>query len=142
MAGAAAAFLLGRTLLSDWAAARVGRSPKARAIEAAVAREGFLLVLLLRLSPVFPFNALNYLLSLTRVRFGTYVLASFIGMLPGTALYAYLGSLAPAAAQLSSSAPEASGARTAVYAIGLAATVAVVIAVTRLARKALAEKIA
>jgi uncharacterized membrane protein YdjX (TVP38/TMEM64 family) len=142
VAGASTAFLLGRTLLRDWAAAKVGASPRARAIDAAVEREGWKLVLLLRLSPVFPFNILNYALSLTRVPFGTYVLASFIGMLPGTALYVYLGSLAPAAAQLGPAAAAGGAGRTAVYAIGLLATVAVVVVATRLARRALAGEIA
>jgi uncharacterized membrane protein YdjX (TVP38/TMEM64 family) len=142
VAGASAAFLLGRTLLRDWAAARVGGSPRARAIDAAVEREGFTLVLLLRLSPVFPFNVLNYVLSLTRVRFATYVIASFIGMLPGTALYVYLGSLAPAAAQLRPSAADGGAGETWLYAIGLMATAAVAFFATRLARRALAAAIA
>jgi uncharacterized membrane protein YdjX (TVP38/TMEM64 family) len=141
VAGATAAFLLGRTLLRDWAAAKVGRSSRARAIDAAVARQGFTLVLLLRLSPLFPFNALNYVLSLTRVRLSTYVLASFLGMLPGTALYVYLGSLAPAAAQLSAAAGEGGQARTVIYVLGLAATIAIVVLATRMARNALAERL-
>ena len=88
-------------------AARVGgassrRSPRMRAIDAAVEREGFKLVLLLRLSPCSRSIVLNYALSLSRVSLGRTSLASAIGMLPGTALYVYLGSLAPAAAALSS----------------------------------------
>jgi uncharacterized membrane protein YdjX (TVP38/TMEM64 family) len=135
--GATCAFLLGRTLLRDWAAKKAGGSARARAIEAAVAREGFKLVLLLRLSPIVPFNLLNYVLSLTSVRLGTYVLASAVGMLPGTALYVYLGSLAPAAAELSSVAQDGGAARTTLYVIGLLATVAVVVVGTRAARRAL-----
>jgi uncharacterized membrane protein YdjX (TVP38/TMEM64 family) len=135
--GATCAFLLGRTLLRDWAAHKVGGSARARAIEAAVDREGFKLVLLLRLSPLVPFNLLNYVLSLTSVRPGTYVLASFVGMLPGTLLYVYLGSLAPAAAELSSAAQGDGAARTTLYVIGLLATVAVVVIGTRAARRAL-----
>ena len=95
-------------------------------------------VMLLRLSPRFPFNVLNYALSLTQISLGRYVLASAIGMLPGTALYVYLGSLAPAAAQLSSAASSAGGAtRTALYVAGLIATIAVVVIGTRAARKAI-----
>lgn len=135
--GATCAFLLGRTLLRDWAEKKVGGSPRMRAIDTAIGREGFKLVLLLRLSPLFPFNVLNYALSLTRVSPGTYVLASFIGMLPGTALYVYLGSLAPTAAALSSAAQGGGGTRTALYAAGLVATVAVVILAARAARRAL-----
>lgn len=135
--GATCAFLLGRTALRDWAARKVGESRRARAIDTAVGREGFKIVLLLRLSPLVPFNVLNYMLSLTRVTTGRYVLGSFIGMLPGTALYVYLGSLAPAAAELSTAAGGTSGTRTALYGVGLAATAAVVIIGTRAAKQAL-----
>ena len=137
VAGATCAFILGRTLLRDWAARQVGSAPKARAIDAAVEREGFKLVLLLRLSPLFPFNALNYLLSLSKVRLRDYVAASAIGMLPGTALYVYLGSLATTAAELSSVGEGGGGVRTVVHSVGLLATVAVVIVASRAAKRAL-----
>jgi uncharacterized membrane protein YdjX (TVP38/TMEM64 family) len=137
VAGATCAFLLGRTLLRDWAAARVGDSPRLKAIDSAVAREGFKIVFLLRLSPLFPFNVLNYALSLSRVRVGTYILASFLGMLPGTALYVYLGSLAPAAAELTGAAGRGGMTRTVLYVAGLAATVAAAVIGTRAARRAL-----
>ena len=135
--GATCAFLLGRTLLRDWAAARVGESPRLRAIDAAVGREGFKIVLLLRLSPLFPFNVLNYALSLSNVRVSTYVLASFLGMLPGTALYVYLGSLAPAAAELASAGGRGGTTNTVLYIAGLVATVAAAVIGTRAARRAL-----
>lgn len=137
VAGATSAFLLGRTLLHDWALRKTETSAHGRAIAQAVTREGFKLVLLLRLSPLVPFNLLNYALSATDVRLGTYVVASAIGMLPGTALYVYLGSLAPTAAQLSAAAERGAAARTALYVAGLLATVAVVVIATRAARRAL-----
>jgi uncharacterized membrane protein YdjX (TVP38/TMEM64 family) len=139
VAGATAAFLLGRTALREWAVSRTGDSPRARAIAAAVERNGFKLVLLLRLSPVVPFNALNYVLSLSNVGLGTYVAASAIGMLPATAFYVYLGSLAPTAAQLSMAGQAGGTGRTVLYVGGLLATLAVVIIATRAARRALAE---
>ena len=135
--GSTCAFLLGRTLLRGWAEARVGASPRVRAIDAAVSREGFKIVLLLRLSPIIPFNALNYALSLSNVSVRTYVLASFLGMLPGTALWVYLGSLAPAAAELSSASNEGGSVRTVFYVAGLAATGAAAFIGTRAARRAL-----
>jgi uncharacterized membrane protein YdjX (TVP38/TMEM64 family) len=137
VAGATCAFLLGRTLLRNWASARVGESARVRAIDAAVGREGFKIVMLLRLSPIIPFNALNYALSLSRVPLRTYVLASFLGMLPGTAMWVYLGSLAPAAAELSSAASGGGTARTILYIVGLAATVAAAVIGARAARRAL-----
>lgn len=137
VAGATCAFLLGRTLLRDWAQARVGDSARIRAIDAAVAREGFKIVLLLRLSPIIPFNALNYALSLSQVKVRTYVLASFLGMLPGTVLWVYLGSLAPTVAELSSAASRGGTTRTALYVAGLVATIAAAVIGTRAARRAL-----
>jgi uncharacterized membrane protein YdjX (TVP38/TMEM64 family) len=137
VAGATAAFLLGRTLLRDWAIRKTRGSPQLRAIERAVEHEGFKLILLLRLSPLIPFNVLNYALSLSNVRLATYVAASAIGMLPATVLYVYLGSLAPTAAQLSTAAETGGSNRTLLYAVGLAATVVAVFIVTRAARRAL-----
>jgi len=137
IAGATCAFLLGRTLLRDWAARKVKSSTWAKAIDAAVEREGFKLVLLLRLSPLVPFNLLNYVLSLSKIRLQTYVVASAIGMLPATALYVYLGSLAPAAARLSEATDQGGTFRTVVYVVGLAATIAVAVIATRAARRAL-----
>jgi len=135
--GATCAFLLGRTLLRDWAETRVGESARVRAIDAAVGREGFKIVFLLRLSPIIPFNALNYALSLSRVPLRTYVLASFVGMLPGTAMWVYLGSLAPTVAELSSAASGGGTTRTVLYVMGLAATVAAAVIGARAARRAL-----
>ena len=135
--GSTCAFLLGRTLLRGWAEARVGASARVRTIDAAVSREGFKIVLLLRQSPIIPFNALNYALSLSNVGLRSYVLASFLGMLPGTALWVYLGSLAPAAADLSSASDDGGGARTVLYVAGLVATAAAVFIGTRAARRAL-----
>lgn len=134
---ATVAFLLGRTVARGWIADRVGRDPRFVAVDAAIEREGLKIVLLLRLSPVLPFSVLNYALGLTRVRLGHYVLGSFIGMLPATFLYVYLGSLVTTAASLG--ATEASGgtARQAIYWGGLAATILVTIVMTRLARRAL-----
>jgi uncharacterized membrane protein YdjX (TVP38/TMEM64 family) len=137
VAGATAAFLLGRTLLRDWAVRKTQGSPQLRAIERAVDREGFKLVLLLRLSPVIPFNVLNYALSLSNVRLATYVVASAVGMLPATALYVYLGSLATTAAQLSGAGEGGGSSRTLLYAAGLAATIAAILIATRAARRAL-----
>lgn len=134
---ATCAFLLGRTRLRGWVSRRIGTSPRGRALDAAMEREGFRLVLLLRLSPLFPFSVLNYLLSLSKVSLGTYVVASAIGMLPGTALYVYLGSLAPAAAEVAATGTGRSSAAVVLYAVGLVATVAAVVIATRTARKAL-----
>jgi len=141
VAGATVAFLLGRTFLRDWAFRKTSDSPRVTAIRRAVEREGFKMVLLLRLSPLVPFNVLNYALSLSNVRVGTYVLASALGMLPGTVLYVYLGSLAPTAAELSTAAQGGGTGRLLLYVAGLAATIAVVIVATRAAKRALRDEL-
>jgi len=85
--GATAAFLVGRYLTRDWVAGKVERYPRFAAIDRAVAREGWTIVGLTRLSPVFPFNLLNYAFGLTRVSLRDYFFASWIGMMPGTVMY-------------------------------------------------------
>lgn len=136
------AFLLGRTLLRDWVRRRVVANPKFAAIDEAVGRDGFKIVLLLRLSPIFPYNLLNYALGLTSVRLGDYLLASFLGMLPGTILYVYLGSLVSSVGELiDGGQPRGGPAQSALYWGGLVATVLATWLVTRIARRALAEAV-
>jgi uncharacterized membrane protein YdjX (TVP38/TMEM64 family) len=138
--GATAAFLVGRYLARDWIAAKIERHPKFEVIDEAVAREGWKIVGLLRLSPVVPFNVLNYAFGVTRVSLRDYVLASWIGMMPGTLLYVYLGSVAGDLARAGGRASR-TPAEWAFYAVGLVATIAVTVFVTRLARRALAERV-
>jgi len=139
--GASAAFLLGRTLARDWVAQKVRDNAKFRVIDDAVCQGGFRMVFLLRLSPVFPFNLLNYSLGLTKVPFRSYVLASWIGMLPGTILYVYLGSAAQNLAALAAGKTRGSTAQNLLLLMGLVATVLVVAWVTRTARKFVNEAI-
>lgn len=136
---AAAAFVLGRTLARDVIAHRVAGNAKFAAIDRAVGREGFKIVLLTRLSPAFPFNLLNYAYGLTRVTLRDYVAASLIGMIPGTVMYVYLGSLLTDVAQLAAGAGGGAAVPWWLKVVGFAATVAVTIVVTRVARRALEE---
>jgi uncharacterized membrane protein YdjX (TVP38/TMEM64 family) len=135
--GASAAFLAGRYLARGWVERKVAASPRFRAIDSAVGIQGWKIVLLARLSPVFPFNLLNYAFGLTGVRFRDYLLASWIGMLPGTILYVYLGSTTRQLADVLVGRVEKNAAQQALFYVGLAATLAVTIYVTRLARRAL-----
>lgn len=137
--GACAAFLVGRTLARDWVARKVAGNRKFEAIDEAVGREGFKIVLLLRLSPVFPFNFLNYALGLTKVSFGSYALASLIGMLPGGLMYVYFGSAARSLSHVAAGKVEGGLAGQIFFWVGLAATIIVAGFVTRLARKSLRE---
>jgi uncharacterized membrane protein YdjX (TVP38/TMEM64 family) len=138
--GSAAAFLLARYVARGAIERRLGESGKFAAIDRAVAVQGFRIVLLLRLSPVFPYNLLNYALGLTRVRFVDYLLAS-IGMIPGPFLYVYYGGVIGEVAALAGGVEVERGAGYyAVLGLGLAATIVVTLFVTRLARRALAEQ--
>ena len=137
--GSTAAFVVSRYLARDAVARKVEGDRRFRAIDRAIERQGRRIVLLLRLSPIFPFNLLNYALGLTRVRLADYVVAS-LGMLPGTLLYVYSGKVAGELATLAGSADVYRGASYyAVIGIGFAATAIVTIFVTRIARRALQE---
>lgn len=136
--GATAAFLAGRYLARGWVARRIEGDAGFKAMDEAVAREGWKIVGLTRLSPVFPFNMLNYAFGVTRVSLRDYFLASWAGMLPGTVLYVYLGSIAGDLAALGAAGGEGkSPAQWVLTAVGLAATVVVTLKITRLARAAL-----
>jgi uncharacterized membrane protein YdjX (TVP38/TMEM64 family) len=139
--GATAAFLIGRYLARDAVARRLEGSPRFHALDEAVGEEGWKLVGLTRLSPLFPFNLLNYAFGITRVPLHHFVLASWLGMLPGTVMYVYLGSLAGDLATLGQLDRARTPAEWALYAVGLAATVAVTVVITRLARRALDRRI-
>ncbi len=139
--GSCAAFLVARHLARDTVARRIERDERFAAVDRAVGDRGRRIVLLLRLSPIFPFNLLNYGLGLTRIRFGDYLMAS-IAMLPGTLLYVYYGRLAGDVAALASGAVVAKGgAYYALLVLGLVATLAVTVYVARSARRAVDEAI-
>ena len=136
--GALTSFLLARSLLREKVTSWASANPKFRSLDQAIGKQGFKMVLLTRLSPVFPFVLLNYLLGLTAVRTPSYVLANLLGMLPATFLFVYIG----AAARDALAGPVDASAniyQTILKYVGLAATVAVVVLVTRVARKALRE---
>jgi uncharacterized membrane protein YdjX (TVP38/TMEM64 family) len=137
--GASGAFLVSRHLARGAIEKRLGNNAKFSAIDRAIGEDGRKIVFLLRLSPAFPFNLLNYGLGLTRVRFVDYFVAS-LGMIPGTLLYVYYGKLIGDVAALAGGASVERGWEYyAVLVLGLAATVAVTTVVTRIARRALRE---
>jgi uncharacterized membrane protein YdjX (TVP38/TMEM64 family) len=137
-AGASAAFWAGRTFARGWVAEKVQASPRFGKLDEAVAERGFLIVLLTRLSPAFPFNLLNYAYGLTRVRFRDYLLASWLGMLPGTTMYVYIGTTLASLSELWTGQRTRTPAEWTLLAVGLVATVAVTVLLTALARRALA----
>ena len=137
--GASLAFLIARHAARRRFEERLRTSPRFAALDRAIATQGLRIAFLLRLSPVFPFNLLNYALGVSRVRFRDSLVAC-LGMLPGTLLYVYYGKIGGDVAAIASGVQTEKGwAGYAVLALGLAATLAVTAIVTRLARRALKE---
>jgi uncharacterized membrane protein YdjX (TVP38/TMEM64 family) len=137
--GSSAAFLVARYFARASIERRIANTPRFAAIDRAVGAQGLKIVFLLRLSPVFPFNLLNYALGLTKVRFVDY-LGAAVGMLPGTLLYVYYGKVVGDVAALAGgAAPQRGPADYALLIVGLVATILVTTVVTRIARRALQE---
>ena len=139
--GAGGAFLVGRYLARGWVEKRIEGNNKFKVINEAVAREGWKIVGLTRLSPVFTFNFLNYAFGVTQVSFKDYFLPTWIGITPGTVLYVYIGSLAGSLASLGTEGRARTPAEWTFYAVRLVATVIVTLYVTRIARKALEKRV-
>ena len=139
--GAVAAFLVGRYVARGWVKQKISSYKKFANIDQAVSKEGLKIVFLIRLSPLFPFNLLNYALGVTSVSLKDYFLASF-GMIPGTIMYVYLGHLAGDLALIGNkSQPDNMILHWVIQNIGLIATIAVTVYVTKIAKKALKEEI-
>jgi uncharacterized membrane protein YdjX (TVP38/TMEM64 family) len=142
--GATLAFLIGRYYTRDWVARQIAQHPKFQAINQAITKEGWKIVLLTRLSPIFPFNLLNYALGVTQISLKDYILGS-LGIIPGTVMYVYIGSLATdlAMADLNHQpvTPETQILQWVMQGLGLIATVGVTVYVTKIAQKALAASV-
>ncbi|MBW2415558.1 MAG: TVP38/TMEM64 family protein [Deltaproteobacteria bacterium] len=140
--GSAMAFVLARHVARDAVERRFGGSALFEAMDRAVGEQGFRIVLLLRLSPLFPFTPINFLLGLTRVRLRDYLLASF-GMIPGTVMYVYYGRVIGDLAALREGAgPERDLTYWILLGVGLVATIAVTILLTRIAQRAVQSRLA
>jgi uncharacterized membrane protein YdjX (TVP38/TMEM64 family) len=141
--GASAAFLVGRYFLRGWVEKKLADRPKLRAIDQAVGDKGLKIVILTRLSPAFPipFILMNYGYGLTRVKFWKYMLGSWLGMMPGTLLYVYIGTLFRSWTELAAGQTPQTAAQRVYFYIGLAVTVAVVVFVGRVAQKAIKQAI-
>jgi uncharacterized membrane protein YdjX (TVP38/TMEM64 family) len=139
--GSTLAFLVARYFARGAIERRLENSPKFAVIDNAVANEGLKIVFLLRLSPVFPYNLLNYALGLTRVSLRDYVTAA-VGMIPGTFLYVYYGKAIGSLAAVAGGAEVERGAGYwVVLGIGLLATLVVTTFATRIARRALSQEV-
>ena len=133
---AALAFLIARYLARDAVERTARKNPKFAAIDRAIGKGGWKVVALLRLSPLVPFSLSNYLYGLTSVRFGHYVATSWVAMLPATVLYVYLGAAGRTIGEKRARSPW----EWALLAVGLAATAAVTVILTKMAKKELAKE--
>jgi len=138
--GGTAAFLVGRYFARDWVYKKIENNQKFRVIDQAVSKEGLKIVLLTRLSPVFPFILLNYAYGLTSVNLKDFVIGS-IGMIPGTITYVYIGSLAGNLANLGTTSSTGNAiAEWTLRIIGLMATIGVTFYINKIARQVLKKE--
>ena len=138
-AGAALAFLVSRHLARRRVESWIETKPRFVAVDKAVAKEGWKIVFLTRLSPIFPFNFQNYAYGLTKISFWHYTLASLVGMIPGAFMYVYIGSLGRSSLEAAAGDESVETLQLILQIVGLAATVLVTIFITRIAAKALKE---
>ncbi len=141
--GATIAFLLGRYFFRDRVSRIIQAHPKFRLINAAIADNGWQIVLLTRLSPIFPFNLTNYAFGLTQISLRDYVLGS-LGILPGTIMYTYLGTLVGELSMAENpehfTDPNMKALHWGIRIMGLAATIGITIYLAQVSRNALEQK--
>jgi len=137
---AALAFLISRYIARDWVAGKVSQIPSLNKLDAVVANSGFKFVLLIRLSPVFPFTLFNYAYGSTGVKFASYILGTWLGMIPGTVMYVYLGSLITEIAQIASGQLPLSEGISYYKTIGFMISIVVTIFIARFAHQTLSSE--
>jgi uncharacterized membrane protein YdjX (TVP38/TMEM64 family) len=127
------AFLVARYVARDRIRALAARRQKYQALDKAVTKDGWQVVFLLRLSPIIPFNLQNYALGITGIPFWHYVGATLIGIVPGIAIYVYFGIFGHALGQGGNLLDWA------LFGVGVLATIALGVIVTRKTQAKLAE---
>ena len=137
--GAAVSFFLSRKLGRGWVEAKFFKHRKWVALDEAIARDGWKIIFLSQVHPLFPSSLLNYLYGVTRIRFGTCMLWVAIGQAPGLFLYAYLGTLAQHGVRILRGKSHPQAIEYVVWIGGLLLTLAVTAALARIALRALAE---
>ncbi|KAJ8898672.1 hypothetical protein K2173_004706 [Erythroxylum novogranatense] len=140
--GATAAFMLGRTVGRSYVVSKLKNYPKFQSVAIAVQRSGFKIVLLLRLVPLLPFNMLNYLLSVTPVHVGDFMLASFLGMMPITFALVYVGTTLKDLSDVSHGWGDVSTTRWVLMMFGIVISVIMMVSVAKVAKASLDKAIA
>jgi uncharacterized membrane protein YdjX (TVP38/TMEM64 family) len=134
--GASAVHVLGQRLSRSRLMARVTRDRRVAAVREAVAGEGAWLMFLLRLSPLVPFNILNYALALSGVRYIDFAIA-LVGMIPAIVMYTYYGKIVGDVAALAAGVSPPRGPEYwALLALGLVAIIVSTTMITKAARRA------
>jgi uncharacterized membrane protein YdjX (TVP38/TMEM64 family) len=137
--GAAVAFFLSRKLGRGWVERKFFKHRKWAALDAAIAREGWKIIFLSQVHPLFPSSLLNYLYGVTRIRFGTCMLWVALGQAPGLFLYAYFGTLAQHGIRIWRGKSHPHPIEYVVWIAGFLVTVAATTALARLALRVLAS---
>jgi len=137
--GAAAAFIAGRVLARELVVAGMASNPKRTRTDRVIAEHGFKFSLLLRLTPLVPFNLLNYLLGLSGISLGQFVLGSWIGMIPVTLMYVYLGTVLKEIEETGGANLQIAGSQITLLIVVLAAIIAITAFVWRSIKNILSE---
>ncbi|KAK9146719.1 hypothetical protein Sjap_006622 [Stephania japonica] len=140
--GATAAFLLGRTIGRSYVISKLKDYPKFQAVAIATQRSGFKIVLLLRLVPLLPFNMMNYLLSVTPLGVGEYMLASWLGMMPITLALVYMGTTLKDLSDVTHGWEDISTTRWVVILVGLVISGILIVCITKIAKSSLEKALA
>jgi uncharacterized membrane protein YdjX (TVP38/TMEM64 family) len=133
--GAGVNFLTSRYLVGDWMRKRIGRNAKFRALEKAVCSEGWRMILISRMSPIIPHSLVSYAAGLIPISFWRFTLASFVGFLPPSAAYTYVGAMVGKALRTSAGVTPHDPVTWVFYGLGLMATLAIIAITTRIARR-------
>ena len=139
--GAVAAFFIGRAIGRQWLEGKLPAHPRLLALDRAIGRQGFRIVALVRLCSFFPYDLMSYLFGLTRVSAGKYILATWLGRLPEIVVWAYLGSNAKEWSDVVTGKAQSGLGEQILLWLGLAATVAVVVVLAEISRRALHEAV-
>ena len=133
--GAMVNFLTSRYLARSWMQRKLSHSAKFRALDRAVSTEGWRMILISRMSPIVPHSLVSYAAGLIRISFWRFTLASFIGFLPQSAAYTYVGAVVGRALRTSAGETPHDPVIWVFYCLGLVATLAVTALTTRIARR-------
>jgi len=135
--GAMLSFVLGRTLGREWAQQQILKNKKFQLVNLAVEKNAWLIIFLVRLSPVFPFGICNYLFGVTKSSYWTYWSASTAGLIPCTMAYTYLGSLMRSISEVYSEDGVDGTQRTVIISVALVTTIVGIIVITLVTKRSL-----